>query len=530
MASILPCAAAVAIILFLYRCILYPLFLSPLAKIPAGHWSCHVTPFWILRARKTNCQNRTLHRAHLKHGPVVRIGPNELSVDGVQALRIVYQGGFEKDNWYSVFNNYGVPCVFSTLSLKPHSLRKRMVSNIYSKSHILSSPAAKAQSHAILFQRLLPLIQASTKGDQAQQGIDVFSTFLATTMDFIAAYCFGLKNNTNFLEDVAYRNHWLQLYLTRARHHFWPQEMPTFTTICKKFGLRLYPSWVDDANEELGAWNHRLCQKARSAIALKEKEGRENLGDEAVVIKAIEDGIDKELQLNGQGSIIYSTTMQNRELAISSEVLDHLLAGQETAGIALTYAAWHLSRSPVLQEKLRAELLTLEPSFKMGKATAELPDSKTLDALPILHAAIMETLRLHAPIPGPEPRRTPPQGCQLEGFDIPGGVRVAALGYTLHLDETVFPNPRKWDHTRWLESETSDEQRKEMHRRFWAFGSGGRMCLGSNFAMNEMKHVIAAIYTNFTTHIVNDEGIEQGDTYTARPVSEQLILRFEAVE
>ena len=42
-----------------------------------------------------------------------------------------------------------------------------------------------------------------------------------------------------------------------------------------------------------------------------------------------------------------------------------------------------------------------------------------------------------------------------------------------------------------------------------------------------MKLLIAAIYTNYTTHIVDDKGIEQLDAYVARPGSNKLIVRFE---
>lgn len=45
----------------------------------------------------------------------------------------------------------------------------------------------------------------------------------------------------------------------------------------------------------------------------------------------------------------------------------------------------------------------------------------------------------------------------------------------------------------------------------------------------EVKLIAAAIYSNYTTHIVDDTGIEQGDGYTGRPASEQLWLRFEKV-
>lgn len=41
--------------------------------------------------------------------------------------------------------------------------------------------------------------------------------------------------------------------------------------------------------------------------------------------------------------------------------------------------------------------------------------------------------------------------------------------------------------------------------------------------------VIAAIYTNFTTSIVDDEGIEQLDGYTVGPRSGRLVLRFEEI-
>ncbi|OHW90706.1 cytochrome p450 [Colletotrichum incanum] len=544
--------ASVAAWLF-YQLIVHPLFLSPLSNIPVPHWSCHISPLWILYTRKANCQNRTLHQAHLRLGPVVRIAPNELSVDGYDVLKVVYQGGFEKDEWYSIFDNYGVPCMFSTLPSKPHSLRKRMVSNVYSKSFIHTSEAANAQSRAILFDRLLPLLSASASASASGEppsgaGLDVFSSFLATTMDFITAYIFGLRNATDFIRDRAYRDHWLQLYLARASHGFWPQELPRLTALCAKVSRsrwKPYPAWVDGANAEIAAWNRKLCEAADDFIHGRNKNGSSSAGvagkqeeedpaNEPVVFRALEAGVEKERLANGEASLLYRTTILQKDLSIASEVMDQVLAGQETAGIALTYLAWHLSKSPDLQLCLRHELLTLAPSLAMAPDAClppRLPDPKQVDALPLLHAVMMETLRLHAPIPGPEPRRTPRHPpCRLGGFHVPGGVRVAALGYALHRNAEVFPDPETWDHKRWLEdSGIGEERRREMMRYFWAFGSGGRMCVGSNFAMNEMKLIAAAIWTNFTTHIVDDTDIDQDDTYTARPIAERLFLRFEHV-
>ncbi|EEY19564.1 mannosyl phosphorylinositol ceramide synthase SUR1 [Verticillium alfalfae VaMs.102] len=112
-------------------------------------------------------------------------------------------------------------------------------------------------------------------------------------------------------------------------------------------------------------------------------------------------------------------------------------------------------------DELRAELLTLDPSFSSPslEKSSTVPDSKALDALPLLHAVVMETLRLHAPIPGPEPRRTPPTGCCIAGYTISGDVRVACLAHTLHRDETAFPDPEHWASTRWF---VEDGQKREM--------------------------------------------------------------------
>lgn len=93
--------------LAIYKFIIYPTFLSPLAKVPNAHWSSPIAPFWILWTRYNNRENRTLEAAHFKHGPVVRLAPNELSVNDLAGLRTVYAGGFEKGEWYSIFDNYG---------------------------------------------------------------------------------------------------------------------------------------------------------------------------------------------------------------------------------------------------------------------------------------------------------------------------------------------------------------------------------------------------------------------------------------
>lgn len=46
----------------------------------------------------------------------------------------------------------------------------------------------------------------------------------------------------------------------------------------------------------------------------------------------------------------------------------------------------------------------------------------------------------------------------------------------------------------------------------------------------EIKLVIAVVYMNMRTFIVDDTGIEQEDGYTCGPIGNQLTLKFEKIE
>ncbi|KAG0648857.1 Cytochrome P450 [Hyphodiscus hymeniophilus] len=466
--------------LAVYRFFIYPTFISPLSKIPNAHWTAPFSPLWILWTRYSSRENRVLHAAHLKLGPIVRVAPNEISINDVAGLRTVYAGGFEKGEWYSIFDNYGVPCMFSEWHSRTHSARKRMISNTYSKSNIHNSAALAAQAQAILYGRLLPAVDSADV-----KGIDVHDLWFATTMDGMTAYQFGLKNGSNFLQDVAYRRHWLDLYQGRKGSTFFTQELPQFLKYCKKIGIKLVPKWVDDANQELEDWTQMLCDNAMAYMKSSAATDKD-VANDPVVLNALISGIGKEKKMKGEESVLASTALKYERLSIASEMIDHVAAGHETSGITLTYLSWQLSRDIPLQDKLRAELLGLKPNMLMSNSQPQIPSSKDLDALPLLHAVLMETLRLHAPIPGNEPRITPYPSCTLGGYTVPGGVRVGAQAHSVHRNSEVYPDPETFDYTRWLDDENgySEEQRKERDRWFWAFSSGGRMCVGSNFAMH----------------------------------------------
>ena len=377
--------------------------------------------------------------------------------------------------------------MFSSWYSRHHSTRKRMISNTYSKSYLHSSKALEQQSRVILYDRLLPVLNSVASAVQGGPGIDVHDFWFASTMDFITCYLFGLKNGSDFLQNESYRRHWLALYHGRKTYTFFSQELPRLQRFLNFFHVHLVPTWVDDANEELEQWTQDRCD-ATTAYLKNRAATDSDPGNEPVVLSTLLAGIEKESKRKGEASILSDTALKYPRLSIASEMIDQLAAGHETSGITLTYLSWRLSQNIPLQDKLRTELLTLSSNLLLcDSSKLNIPDPKELDSLPLLHAILMETLRLHAAIPGAQPRMTPSPSCTLGKFsDIPGGVRVEASGYSLHRNAEVYPEPEKWDYIRWLDSENgyTEEQRKDRERWFWAFSSGGRMCVGSNFAMH----------------------------------------------
>lgn len=506
----------------IYKYIIYPTFFSPLSKIPAAHFTASWSPLWILWIRFSRTEVQTIHRAHVKFGPIVRLGPNEVSVNCVDGgLRTVYAGGFEKWAFYDQFDNYGVPCMFSTRDSKPHSVRKRMMSNVYSKSYLQSSKDAHAITRTILFNRLLPALESSAAEGSA---LDIHELNYAMTMDFVSSYAFGLGNGSNFIQDVDMRREYLSWHFKRSEHSFWFSEIPNVTRVIQNMGIRLVPKWVDGANDKLQAWLLHHCRLAEKSLCAIEGTAEKENSSRPVVYGQLSEALEKSaVKAEMEGSEKPQTT-ENKEIHMASEMLDHVIAGMDTSAITLTYLFWELSKNTEIQKSLRTELRQMEPPLTIENSST-MPSPRDIDSLPVLHSVIMETLRRHTAIPGPQPRVTPLTPTSLAGSPpLPGGIRVSAQAYSLHRNEKAFPDPEAWKPERWRS--TSQESKDEMMRWFWAFGSGGRMCIGSNFAMQELKYVTAAIYSNFSTSIVDDTGIEQVDGYTTGPAGNQLKLRI----
>lgn len=190
-------------------------------------------------------------------------------------------------------------------------------------------------------------------------------------------------------------------------------------------------------------------------------------------------------------------SFKNREIGVSdnellvqcaSEMLDHVIATQETQTITWTYILYRLSLQPQLQDELRSELKTLQPAFGSNVSEQSLPNSSEIDKLPLLNAIVYETLRLHAANPARMRRVVPSSGVTLHEHFIPPGTVVSTNAYCLHRNPKIFPEPFDWKPERWLPAAEGLEAK---HKWFWAFGSGPRGCIGRHFALQGKKLLVS---------------------------------------
>lgn len=603
--SYLPQLTAVVLTLYAaYHLLVYPFFLSPLRHIPRAHWSVpipYLGALWILYQRSQSRNNATTYAAHLAHGPVVRLGPEEVSVNCYEGgLKTVYAGGYEKHEWYPrQFANFGVMNMFSTVGHTAHAAKKRIMANIYSKSFLANSPHVRENSTALLRDRILPLLgriavppsqgTASNSSGRGGHGdhdpavdagagtVDFYELSNAFTMDFMTAYQFGIVNSTDFTRNPEVRRKYLHLYHSRRDWQFISSEVPPAARrLLQAFGVSLYPQWIHDANAWLENWSRNMCDAAdrylkrlNAGSVTDDKDEAISAGNEPLVFKQYRTGLFNirskdpmagvEVHPHLDEGMNFSGLKADRAavpddhttlLEVYSDMVDQLAAGHETSALALTYLFYELAQRPDMQDRLHDEVSTLQPDLKWSASGAststpevfELPSCKDIDALPYLNALILETLRLHAPIPGMQPRITPstpggislgPPGTKHQYTNLPGNIRVSAMAYTLHRIPSVFPSPELFQPTRWLPASaeaggSTDAQLTEMNRHFWAFGSGGRMCIGRHFALQEIKLLVAAVFRNWRTELVDADGIEEVDAYTTHPRSGKLILKFTA--
>ncbi|KAI0447310.1 cytochrome P450 [Xylaria telfairii] len=105
----------------------------------------------------------------------------------------------------------------------------------------------------------------------------------------------------------------------------------------------------------------------------------------------------------------------------------------------------------------------------------------------------MEGLRL-SPAIGTRMARISRQGELSYGnWIIPRGTPVGMTTLLMHMNPSLYPNPKEFIPDRWL----STESRRAADKVYAPFSKGARMCLGMSLAWAELYITIAALVSPF---------------------------------
>lgn len=158
------------------------------------------------------------------------------------------------------------------------------------------------------------------------------------------------------------------------------------------------------------------------------------------------------------------------ENELLDEVRTLLWTGHEAVASSLAWAFERLARNPRTLGRLVREI--------------QCDDS---DAF--LTATVQETLRSRPVLPFHAPRVST-QPVEVGGWRYPAGVGLVATTYLLHHDHNVYPDPYAFQPQRFLTTGPG--------KYTWIpFAAGERRCLGSSFAMMEIKTVLRAVLLRY---------------------------------
>lgn len=108
-------------------------------KIPGPAYNIFTSLY--LKYNEFTRQRRVyIHSLHQRYGPVVRLGPNEISFATANAVKEIYQSGgsgYDRTEFYDLFKQFNTRTLFSTPSKGEHSRRKRILADKYANTNVM---------------------------------------------------------------------------------------------------------------------------------------------------------------------------------------------------------------------------------------------------------------------------------------------------------------------------------------------------------------------------------------------------------
>ncbi|KAK1561471.1 cytochrome P450 4A10 [Colletotrichum navitas] len=477
------------VLLFLFAYVIfrsvYNVFLHPLRRVP-GPFLAKISRLWLFYHDYQGTPHSHIRELHQKFGPLVRISPNEVSIDDVDANNTIYA---QNKPWvkpayhYKAFQSSVAYSVFTELDPPTHTAHSRLLAPAFAQSRVNAMDAQRLvwDKCNIMVEGMRKTLGSEPKHDSTPYQATTMSLtrlFRSFALDIVTTWTFGhcAESLSNFHSDL------FDVFDVAAESVIYFQHIP-FLRALIPYIAPLVPSLVP--NKILGQYAKKALEANRAAFnGLRE------------VVPCVFSEL-----VSSQWQEKRGYTLSDEQIISDGIVI--LAAGADTTAAALSIGMHWLVRSPDLWQQLQDELHPV-------MSTSEMPRIGSLAMLPLLNAVLKEGLRVSCPIRGHMPRVVPSQGWNYKGTHFPPGAVVATSPFYGCYNETVFEDPELYDPTRWL----PPRHTPKMEAYLQPFSRGTRQCIGQNLTLAMQRVAIANVVYHFQPITINKSDIQTREFVT----------------
>ena len=190
---------------------------------------------------------------------------------------------------------------------------------------------------------------------------------------------------------------------------------------------------------------------------------------------------------------------------LRDEMVTIFLAGHETTAVALVWAWSLIAQHRFARDEIEAELARVLAGRE--------PTAADLPALGCTRRVLDETLRLYPPV-WTSPREALAAD-EVAGYTVGPGDAVLPMIFATHRHPEFWPDPERFDPDRFAPALVEGRHPCA----YLPFGAGPRVCLGMNFALQEMVLLVASVAQRVRMTLI------PGQQLTVDPNSATLRLR-----
>lgn len=387
---------------------------------------------WYMYECRQGRRYLSVYHEHQKHGKLVRLRPNEVSIADPDAIPIVYGHGtgFLKADYYDAFVSIQRG-LFNTRDRAEHTRKRKTVSHTFSTKSI-------GQFEQYMHHNLEMLTQQwdkfSKQADGAFYKMDALNWFNYVAFDIIGDLAFGAPfGMIEKGQDI-------------AEVQMAPNAPPTYAPAIEVLNRR------GEVSNTIGImpWIKPYAKYLPDPFFSKGIQAVQNLAGIAIArvnarLDAAERGEVTRVDLLArlmEGKDENGNKLGREEL--TAEALTQLIAGSDTTSNTSCALLYHMLCHPECVKKLQAELDEALP-------TDDVPNYEQVKDLKYLDMVIQEVLRIHSTSSTGLPRVVPPgPGVELAGHHFPQGTVLSVPAYTIHHSKEIWgPDADEYRPERW---------------------------------------------------------------------------------